>query len=425
MEKYRSIRKLVFVVFSCFYVGAVAQGDVMRTNVFDPNIKTLQMKTEDSPYNQYLMELNSGEVFQIRFDELSHSGHLYSYRLLHCNADWTLSNLATGEYLDGFPTANIPNTILSENTTVQYTHYWFDFPNQEMKIRLSGNYVLQVYEDNNPDKPVAQICFCVVEPRVAITGVIRGNTDVELNRRMQQLDFEVNLGQYDVRDVHSELKVYVRQNNRTDNEAKNLKPTYISASKLSYINNRDLIFEGGNEYHRFDISSVYGGSMGMDEIIFTRPYYDAFVIPNIIQRSNVYTFEPDVNGRYVVNFQESFYDPNIDGDYIRVHISLDAKEPFFDGQVYVGGELTHNLINENSRMNYDFALGKYFFSTFLKQGGYNYQFWFVPKSDRKTSVERVEGSFWQTGNEYTVYVYHRPWGGRYDKLVGIKTITSN
>ena len=35
--------------------------------------------------------------------------------------------------------------------------------------------------------------------------------------------------------------------------------------------------------------------------------------------------------------------------------------------------------------------------------------------------EKVEGSFWQTGNEYTIYVYHRPWGERYDKLIGVKS----
>ena len=64
----------------------------------------------------------------------------------------------------------------------------------------------------------------------------------------------------------------------------------------------------------------------------------------------------------------------------------------------------------------------YYASLLLKQGGYNYQYWFVQKGAKKANVEKVEGSYWQTGNEYTIYVYHRPWGERYDKLVAVKSI---
>ena len=411
------------LIFFCIHISA--ENTVYRTRVFDPNIKTLQIGIIDETFNSSLMELNSGSVLQISFDELSHENHFYSYRVLHCNADWTLSNISENEYIDGFTNANIIDNRLSEVTTVPYTHYSFNIPDNNMRFRISGNYVVQIYENNQTEKPVAQVCFSVVEPKVSISGNVRGNTDTELNRRLQQLDFYVNLGGYMVRDVHDELRVIVRQNNRTDNQITDIRPTFIASSKLSYINNRDLIFEGGNEYHRFDISSIHAASFGIDALQYNRPYYDVFLMPNIVQRSNVYSFEPDVNGRFVINHQEAFYDKNIEADYLRVHFTIDAREPFFDGQVYVGGEFNNNLIDENSRMKYDFQLNKYYLSTFLKQGGYNYQYWFVPKGQTKSTVERVDGSFWQTGNEYTIYVYHRPWGERYDRLVGVKTINSN
>jgi hypothetical protein len=32
-------------------------------------------------------------------------------------------------------------------------------------------------------------------------------------------------------------------------------------------------------------------------------------------------------------------------------------------------------------------------------------------------METVEGNAWETDNEYAIYVYHRPFGCRYDKLI--------
>jgi hypothetical protein len=352
---------------------------------------------------------------------MSHLAHTYSYKVLHCNADWTLSSLNSGEYLNGFTTGNITDNALSVNTTKLYTHYAFNLPNNDMSFKISGNYVVQVYEDNNSDKPIAQACFFVVDQRVSISGNVRGNTDTELSGRLQQLDVEVGLNGYAVRDASSEIKLLVRQNNRIDNQVFECKPTFISSSKLSYINNKALIFEGGNEYHRFDISSVYGGGQGVDIIRYDQTLYHAFLYPNKIQTSRTYSHELDVNGRFIVHMQKA-QDEKVEADYMMVHIIIPTKQPFFDGQIYAGGEFNQNLINETNRMKYDAGSEQYFLNLMVKQGGYNYQFWFVPKGERKATVERVDGSYWQTRNEYTVYVYHRSWGERYDQLVGIKTM---
>ena len=402
--------------------GAASGQAPYRTCPLAPNIKTLQVRLNDRDFDLPLLHLDGSDVLHIQFDEMSHDVRSYSYRVLHCDADWTPSALASGEYLAGFPTGMVSEYALSTTTTYPYTNYKLSVPNDDMSFTKSGNYVLQVYEDNDPDHPVAQVCFCVVEPRVSIDGTIRGNTDTELGGRLQQLDFEVDLGSYAVNDPREELTVTVRQNNRTDNEVTGLKPTYLRGSVLSYVNNRALIFEGGVEYHRFDISSVYTGTNQIERIDYDGEHYDAYLYKDAVQPSRTYVTEPDVNGRYVINLQESHFDLDTDADYINVHFAVPRDEPFFDGQVYIGGDCCYNLLDEGSRMRYDFNAGEYFKTLLLKQGGYNYQYWFVPKGETRASVERVEGSFWEARTEYTVYVYHRPWGGRYDLLVGVETI---
>jgi hypothetical protein len=309
----------------------------------------------------------------------------------------------------------------SLNTTYLYTHYSFLLPNNDMAFKITGNYVAIIYEDNKVDTPIAQACFSIVDQRVNITATVRGNTDTELSGRSQQLDFEVALNGYPVRDATEEIKVVVRQNNRIDNQVTEIKPTYFSNSSLSFINNKSLIFEGGNEYHRFDISSVYAAGEGVANIVFTRPHYDAILYDNKIQTSKMYMYDLDVNGKFIVNMQNA-QDDNTEADYMLVHFNLPAKEPFFDGQLYLGGEFNYNQLNNDVRLRYDGKTESYVQTILLKQGGYNYQYWFLPKGETKASPARVEGSYWQTKNEYTIYVYHRSWGERYDKLVGVKVV---
>ena len=267
---------LLFASMLCLTLSAQTP---YRTQIFQQNIKTLQIGVVGVKLGLPIIELNSSNVLQVSFDEMSREAHSYSYKVIHCNADWTPSGLNTNEYLSGYTTANITDYATSLNTTYLYTHYSFQLPTNDMGFKISGNYVAIIYEDNMMDNPIAQACFSIVEPHIGISATVRGNTDTELSGRLQQLDFEVALNGYAVREVSTELKVVVRQNNRIDNQITDLQPTYFTSSSLSYINNKGLIFDGGNEYHRFDISSVYAAGEGVSTIRFTRPYYDAFFSP--------------------------------------------------------------------------------------------------------------------------------------------------
>jgi len=116
-----------------------------------------------------------------------------------------------------------------------------------------------------------------------------------------------------------------------------------------------------------------------------------------------------------------------------VYWTLPVEKPFFDGALYIGGELFQNEMSLRNRMQYDPETKCYWLTALVKQGGYDYQYWFVQKADQrpttnkaltgqKTTTQRVDGSYWQTENEYAIYVYWRPFGARYDRLVGFSVI---
>ena len=409
----------LFVVVFNFQLKAQT---IYNTRIFRDDIKTLHAGIQGEKFLLSIIELDGSNVIDISFDQMSHDTKTFRYKVIHLNADRTPSDLLTNEYLSGFTNDDITNYTLSVNTTFLYTHYSFELRNDNIGFKISGNYAVLIYEDNNSENPVAQVCFSVVEPKVSVSANVRANTDIELSNRLQQIDFEISTNGFNYRDPETEFKIVVRQNNRNDNEVKNLKPTFISGNKLSYNNNRQLIFEGGNEYHRFDISSIYSASEGVDNVKYEQPHYEVFLTPNKVQNSKTYMHNFDVNGKFLINFQEVFDDVNSEADYLYVHFSLPEKNPFFDGQVYIGGEWNYNLMDDQSRLQYDNKNEMYYKTILLKQGGYNYQYWFVPKGSKKAIVEKIEGSYWQTGNEYTIYVYHRGWGERYDKLIAVKQI---
>ncbi len=416
------MKKYVLLFLVLYVVQTTVAQTVYQTNVLAPNIKTLQIHQPNDTFGLPIIELNSSDVLQIQFDEMSHDIKSFNYQVFQCNKDWTPSSLIYTEYIDGFDTGMIEDYESSVNTTYLYTNYRFEIPNSDISFTKSGNYVVQIYEDDNRDKPLAQACFYVVEPSVSISGNIRGNTDTELNGRMQQLDFEVALNGYPVQNPNTEIDVVVRQNNRSDNEVRNIKPTYLRGQSLLYQNNKALIFEGGYEYRRFDISSIYVLSERVEKIEYDQTHYQVYLYPDKIKPFSAYQTDFDVDGGFVINIQNAFDNSDVEADYFNVHFSIPREEPFFDGQIYIGGEYNYNLLNEASCMQYDFTSGEYFKTLLLKQGGYNYQYWFLPKGQQKADVERIEGSFWQTENQYAIYVYHRPWGGRYDKLIGIKIL---
>ncbi len=412
-------RTLLLILSVCALTCVQAQ--VIRTSVLKPSVHTLRMRYVDGETLQRpFLQLHSEDVLEISFDELSHTTKNYTYTVLHLNADYTVSDLQSFEYLQGFTTADITDYDYSLNTQQLYTHYRFTFPNDDMQPLVSGNYAIQIYEDGDPENVVAYQTFCIVDPQVGIDVQVRGNTDIELSGRYQQLDIDLNTSALDITDP-SYIQLFVQQNGRWDNSVFAPRPTYVESNRLRYINNRQLIFEGGNEFRRFDIASVYFMGEGVDKIDFDHNYYNVFLFPDENNATRPYVTELDANGQYVVNAERTD-DDDYEADYMWVHFLLPQASPWFDGTLYVNGDLTYNQLSPVNRMQYDEANKCYFLALYLKQGGYDYQYLFRPKNASAATTQRTEGSHWQTQNAYTVYVYYRPFGGRYDQLIGLKQL---
>jgi hypothetical protein len=397
--------------------------EAYRTEVFRDDIKSLEVKVEGELLSDPYIELNGEQRIEIIFDALHRSSGRFAYSVIHCDADWKKSTLLPIEYMNGFQQVTIHDFANSMNTMTHYTNYHLYFPNEETQFTVSGNYVVQVYEEDYADRVIFTACFSLIEPLIEIDASVSGNTDIDFNKAHQQVEFTIHRENLNILYPQNDLKIFVYQNNNRNDLRTDLQPMVITIRQLQYKHNRNLIFEAGNEYRRIEFLNHRYNGMGVEHIGFYSPYYHATLFPEKKRADISYLYDQDQNGRFFIRCSEC-QDPDTEADYYIVHFSL-ASERMSEGDLYITGELFNNITDERNRMEYNPETGAYEKAVMLKQGLYNYQYTFMEKGGTRASLNETEGNFFETENEYTIAVYYRPAGARYDRLVGVKTIGNN
>ena len=412
-------------------LAIACMGRAQSDKIYHPMIHTLQTIVNDDWLRDDVITLDTEDWVTISFDHFTHDYHRFIYKIVHCNADWTPSELFEVDYMDGFNGQPIEDYENSLNTTMLYTHYRLDLPNDEVQFKVSGNYRVEIYLDEDEDKneeknnyqlstanyqlgaPVAEACFRIVEPRMALDVSVTSNADIDTNLSHQQVAFTLNYPPSEVIDPTTEIKPYVYQNNRTDNCVSQLKPTYITPGRLEYTHNKALIFPAGNEYRRFEVINMHYATQGVDRMSYFAPYYHATLLPDAPRRN--YSYDVDHDGRYLIRYNLA-EDTNIEADYLFVHFTLDMPRRK-GGNFYLTGDFTSDY-----QATYNDVERCYEATVMLKQGAYDFMYLWVPDGQNTGQTGPAEGNFYEAENEYQVYIYHRPFGGRYDRLVATQQV---
>ena len=399
--------------------------DFPNENVtYASNIKTVQLYKRGFEMSAPVFQLNSHEKLALDFDDLDTESKAYKYTIRHCESDWTTStDLRPTEYIRGYTEENIRDFQYSLNTTVKYVHYSANFPTRDMGPKISGNYLLIVYEDD-PSAPVFTSRFMVFEVTpVTIEGTVQQGSKPEDNLSKQQLDFVVRLNGFRVMDIGRELIVVVQQDDRWDNALRNIFPRFIRGDELDYRYDENNVFNGGSPYRNFDIKSLTYQTARIDKI-----YYDTLnqvlLLEDKPRTYKNYVYDKDISGRYLIKNEVNATNFNIESVYALVHFFLPFPILFTDGDFYLMGALTNWRMDENSRLHFNKTSRRYEISLLLKQGYYNYIYVLKQKGKTIGDESLVEGSHWETPHIYTIYVYYRSGGVLSDQLIAVQNINS-
>lgn len=412
-----NLRRLLSVVLSAISILSLQA----RHQILVPTIKTLQVVVgQQWTSSMPVMQLHSTDILYLSFDELSHNYHRYTVHIEPCNPDWTPTDgLFESDWLEGFNDLTIEDYENSLNTTILYTHYQYSLPNDQQRLKMSGNYRLHVIDEDNDMQEVLIAELRVVEPLMNVGLSVTTNTDVDHNRRYQQVAMTVNYNNLRVTNVSEQIQTFVMQNGREDTMKENPRPNYTTPQGLKWEHNRDLIFEGGNEYHKFEMLDLSHPTMGLEHIYWNEDerQYHAYPFPCEPQRS--YLYDEDANGAFYIRNSDNVENDRI-SDYAIVHYKLTPAHYYEDARLIVDGQWTTEA-PETYVMSYDDTDQSYNAAILQKQGYYNYQLRLVDLSGA-THIVPEDGSFYQTENSYQGMVYYRPDGARSWRLTGFQEI---
>lgn len=410
------VRFLASLALALCAVTAVGAATDTSERIFDRRFRTLKVETADNFMAPPVIRMGTDDRITIKFDEIGEDNSYLEYRLIHCNADWQPSRLIESEYVSGFNSQRIEDFAFSSSTFVHYVNYLITLPNDDMRILHSGNYLLQVYDPDDPETTLLQARFSVSEGSAFTSGGVTSRTDMGHNTRWQQLDLMVDCEGVGAVNPYQDITVEVSQNMRPGTRRTLRSPLRVDGSRAIYEHLPDLVFPASNEYRRFESVSNNFPGMHVDSLRYMGSNYHVWLKPDFERASAEYSFDRTQHGRFKVH-EYNATDPDIGADYITVHFLLDSPE-FPDAEVYVDGEFAHGHYDASNRMTYDRGLGAYTAAIPLKQGAYNYQYVLRRRGDSAPpSPAPIEGDKYETENEYDVMIWYRPPGARADRLV--------
>lgn len=419
----RRAQSLLFALL--FGISSYAQ----QNRVFaTDDIRSLRLIVDEDPLQPPVILLNGRQQLELSFDYMSHEPQRLVYHIFHCDYRWRHDggeSLFESDYLTGNNGQPIEQYETSFNTTQNYTHYSLVLPGEDVRWLLSGNYCIEVfreddYEGENSTAPLLRAEFCVVEPGMHVSARVSANTDIDFNRAHQQVSYDVGFGSLRVVNPERELHTVVMQNRRSDNAVVDLQPNLRNAAGIGYSHRRELIFPATNEFHKFETIDMHRPTLNVDHLRWHAPYYHATLYPT--RRERNYTYDEDADGGSLLRNAE-YGDQHITSEYLWVHFTFRSGKPLPGQPPYVCGQWTNGAFDPACRMEYAPQAGEYRAAVLLKQGYYDYQLR-QPDADGKGSTLLTDGDFYETENEYTIYVYYRAQGERYDRLVGYGRINS-
>ena len=409
-----SLKKITFDenLYMFLKVRVISFFLLITTNILAQQIKSIQLKPLQKKTYSSIVPL--GSILELSFDDLDADSKNYQYKIKHMTSDWKESRMLTSQYIDGFDQNTILEVTNSFNTLKNYTHYSVQIPNINSVITKSGNYLLSVLDPY--DNVVFSRKFVLYESKAIVGVSVERSRSTKTVNTQQTIQLSVNYPSLQINNPGQEINVVLLKNENWNEKINNLNPTFFKSNQLLYTYKNKTNFWGDNEYYNFDTKILRNRSVGIQRIE-KKDVFHHYIQPLLYNEFKKYTYFPDINGQFLIRTLEG-NNNKTEADYAMMHFSLEVETPFKEKELYVFGAFNNFKITKENRMYFDISSNTYKANFLLKQGFYNYSFATVG-INKKINLREVNGSFYQTENQYTAIVYYKAFGGIYERVIGV------
>ena len=394
--------------------------------IMNPNIQTVLIFPKGKPLALPVIGLNTQDELLIQFDDLSANYQQYYYTIELMDMHMQPVALNPFDYTRGLTQNNIRDYTISSIAQQSYYHYSFTFPTASCRPTKSGNYLMKVYRQGRPNELVFTKRFFVVEQEAPIIASIQEPFDETMSKSHQKIQLQLDVKKIQLLQPEL-LHVAVLQNTRYNDMLMSNAPSFIRGNQLEYNADRDFVFPAGKESRWLDLQNLRFKTERI-AAIQQLGYGSRIILKQDQSRAMLpyFTFR-DLNGQFMISNTELIRSED-QNDYAQVfftYLPINGQ-PFQEKSLYIAGALTGNALDTNALMQWNSASKQYEKWLNLKQGYYSYNY--ILRDNQSPNPLHdfmwTEGDHWETENSYTIFVYYRAPGSRYDQIIGYSSLNS-
>lgn len=419
--------KVSIPLFFLLYVSVSMYAQRNPDSTYLPNIRSIKFYAYGDQLAYPVISPGSTASLELHFDDLDARIKNYSYTYQLCDADWNIIDLSPLDYIKGFTQNRLNQYRASSISKIKYIHYQALLPDKNCVPYKSGNYLLKVFLNGDTSKLAFTRRLLIFENKIPVALKITQPFNSQLMRTHQKVQFSIDKGKLNILNPQQQLKVVVLQNYRWNNAVTGMQPQFMRNNIYEYNGERDFLFEAGKEYRWADLQSFRYQSPRIATVDKSNILMDVYMRPDLQRSQERFLMMQDYNGAYYIKGSD-VNNAWWQGEYANVHFIFQPNSlPSFAGKdIYIMGEMTANALNDSTKLTLDETKGVYEITLLLKQGFYNYTYVTkeAGKKNSKPETAITDGDYWETENSYTVLVYYRSLGNRYDELLGMATINT-
>lgn len=357
--------------------------------------------------------MTGGDGLTLEFDLLEDEGRPLSVYFQHADRRWH-RDLSPGQTLESFQDDRLMNYRSSRGTDVSYVHYEYRFPNDEIRFRISGNYILRVTERGRRDSVLFEHPFFVTEEDggLQLDGEafqVPGQQRPSIRPRARFAPPTAIQG-----DPFGYAACFIQNGRLADTRCED-RPVLVRQPKLEFELDRNRAYAPTTAEYGLDLSTLRTTAQ-IARIERTPPPIRVYLDPDYARFTEAGT-GPSLNGQTVVRGAHSAQaDPAVTAEYVETTFAfVPSGETAYGSPLVVAGSFSGMDASRGTRMEWNADRRRYEGTLLLKQGRHQY---FYSTSDpslakevRRTQPRRV--------STYTAFVYYRDSQYNTDRLLRV------
>jgi hypothetical protein len=377
-----------------------------RTNRFAPDlaapsedVRTIQVYAGSDERSLPIIRLNGEETIQLEFDLMERQGRPLSIYFDHADRSWQ-RDLSPSQYLESFQDDDLLEYDPSIGTEIPYVHYRYEFPNDDIRFRVSGNYVLRVTEQGNPDEVLFERAFFIAEEagglELSADGVV-----ISGQRQPSIRPIARYLPPSEIRGNPFGYTACFLRNGRLPEAKCEDRPRLTDAPALRFELPRDRAFAPVAADYFLDLSTLrVGGSI--EAVDRSTTPFGVLLEPDFAEFAGS-SLGPTLNGQTVIRGAQSMQNPEVSSEYVRTTFAfVPPNERPVRGRLRVAGSFTGMQVDPALDLDFVADRGRYEGQVLLKQGHYEYYYDTTDPALRRTLQQNLPRST----NTYTTFVYY-------------------